>query len=55
MLNIASGVPQGSILWPLLFLLYVNNLQHASNILQPIMFADDNKPILFSQKHHDIV
>ena len=34
MLNLACGVPQGSIPVPLLFLLYVNDLQHASVILK---------------------
>ena len=39
--NIICGVPQGSILEPLLFISYANNLCQTSEFLKPIMSADD--------------
>ena len=48
-LPINCGVPQGSILGSLLFLLYINDISNISSIIDIILFADDTN-ILFSEK-----
>ena len=46
---IKCGVPQGSVLGPLLFLLYINDITTTTNALDFILFADDTT-VIFSNK-----
>ena len=55
LIQISCGVPQGSVLGPKLFILYINDICNVSKPLKFILFADDTNILYSDSNIHNLI